>query len=140
MHLEIEVEELQEMFFLEGNIWIGDPIEIFSKEEWENIQYQCTNINSLNGWILSFSGGVECCLIDIITVDDTIIAIEKENEIIDDVETNSSYLLIIHENDLEKYIKNKKLTTGNFLYVPQSCDVTVKGTYFRLDDYWKIHR
>ena len=137
----IEIENFIEASFNEGGIWIGDPVELFSRTDWREIQQQCKLRSSYVGYFGS-KGAVDFCIIDVVDRDTTIYRVFRETIELGDVETSSGFLVLIAEDDVTTVSRKQidTLLSGMFIDLDEPTEIIVTAKRIKIGEIFHVER
>jgi len=136
-----EVERLKEVCFPEGELWIGDPSEVFSAKDWGVLKTQCSKISSYLGYACTYENGAEFCIVDTILEADTIFRVFKRDRNFEDVETSCGHLIFIPMEELETIVDRVQfLNSGVCIELEENSLIDVKANKVRIGYTYYVER
>jgi hypothetical protein len=136
----IELDVFEEFELPPGEVWVGDPEEIFQGDTWCDFLDIIHENFSVKGFTCCYNGSSEFFLIDLIEPDPVVQVVDYAREpeddtqehYADDIEAPSGYFIIISMEDLGRLIPNKEidhLETGVFVDLEKDAEikVSIKG-------------
>ena len=146
----VELEEFYDFTLDEGVVWIGDPAEVFTPEEWEGIADAASETPSFKGYMAT-AEGMDFFLIDKLfdepwllqeitkgldSLSDAGLDLDQDAsvETIDEFTPESGYLMVAHDEELCQFRgrdDNEDLESGSGVELQSAVElrVTFRGIH-----------